>query len=325
MACICDRRHLSRRGAGVKAYARAAKGVSVACAIVLLAVGTGLGAFGALGDASGAARGGAAAAAARQAAAVDVHTWRGADDDGAAAAAVFADCNGHAALCARRLDEVAFAGAHNAMSTVQEGWALANHYWSARRALEAGVFALGLDLHYDAGGTSDAQQLSAGDGKVRYGKARRFSELPISRRTLAGLAKAKWEKMTDIQRAALPHALAGRDILGAAKTGSGKTLAFLVAVLERLHRERWSTGDGLGALIVTPTRELALQIFEVLRKVGARHALSAALLTGGKRDFVEEQSRVARMAGMTSGLHVAAGASSDPGASSLLGQCRLTN
>lgn len=133
-------------------------------------------------------------------------------------------------------------------------------------------------LHYDAGGTSDAQQLSAGDGKVRYGKARRFSELPISRRTLAGLAKAKWEKMTDIQRAALPHALAGRDILGAAKTGSGKTLAFVVPLLERLYRLRWGVMDGLGGLIISPTRELALQIFEVLRAAGAHHTLSAGLV-----------------------------------------------
>ena len=123
-----------------------------------------------------------------------------------------------------------------------------------------------------------------------------FEEMPLSSRTKAGLQAGGFTAPTAIQAACIPHALVGRDVLGAARTGSGKTLAFLVVVLERLHRERWSTGDGLGALIVTPTRELALQIFEVLRKVGARHALSAALLTGGKRDFVEEQSRVARMA-----------------------------
>jgi superfamily II DNA/RNA helicase len=54
-----------------------------------------------------------------------------------------------------------------------------------------------------------------------------------------------------------------RDVLGAAKTGSGKTLAFVVPVLEKLFREGWSLADGLAALIITPTRELALQIFEV--------------------------------------------------------------
>ena len=101
--------------------------------------------------------------------------------------------------------------------------------------------------------------------------------------------------MTDIQLAAIPHALAGRDVLGAAKTGSGKTLAFVVPLLEKLYREGWSLADGLGALVITPTRELALQIFEVLRAVGKGHMFSAALLTGGKKEFREEQRRVPRM------------------------------
>ena len=53
-------------------------------------------------------------------------------------------------------------------------------------------------------------------------------------------------------------------------------------MVEKLYRLRWSAYDGLGALIISPTRELALQIFEELRKVGARHDLSAGLLIGGK-------------------------------------------
>ena len=107
-------------------------------------------------------------------------------------------------------------------------------------------------------------------GKVVYDKRKKFSELPISKRTLDGLAGGKFQRMTDIQRAAIPHALAGRDVLGAAKTGSGKTLAFLVPVLELLHRLRWSSMDGLGAVVISPTRELAMQIFDVLRVVGGR-------------------------------------------------------
>ncbi len=54
-----------------------------------------------------------------------------------------------------------------------------------------------------------------------------------------------------------------RDILGAAKTGSGKTLAFLVPLLEKLFHAKWSKDDGLGALVISPTRELAIQIFQV--------------------------------------------------------------
>lgn len=62
--------------------------------------------------------------------------------------------------------------------------------------------------------------------------------------------------MTDIQAKSLPVSLKGKDVLGAAKTGSGKTLAFLIPVLEILYRRKWGLQDGLGALIISPTREL---------------------------------------------------------------------
>jgi ATP-dependent RNA helicase DDX10/DBP4 len=122
-----------------------------------------------------------------------------------------------------------------------------------------------------------------------------FQDFPISSKTLQGLSKAKFLTPTDIQAATLPHALYGRDILGAAKTGSGKTLAFIIPIFERLFLERWDLQDGLAAIIVTPTRELALQIFEVLRVVGKKHQLSAGLVTGGKKEFEEEQARVIKM------------------------------
>jgi ATP-dependent RNA helicase DDX10/DBP4 len=93
--------------------------------------------------------------------------------------------------------------------------------------------------------------------------------------------------MTRIQQAAIPHALAGRDILGAARTGSGKTLAFVVPLLERLFRERWAAGDGLAALVVSPTRELAAQIFEVLRAVGAQHEALRKRAAGLRPDVVQ--------------------------------------
>ncbi|CAM9119818.1 unnamed protein product, partial [Discosporangium mesarthrocarpum] len=122
-----------------------------------------------------------------------------------------------------------------------------------------------------------------------------FSALPLSERTVRGLKDGKFMTMTEIQVAALPHALAGRDVLGAAKTGSGKTIAFLVPLVENLYRSRITFGDGLAALVISPTRELALQIFEVLRVIGKRHNLSAGLITGGKKEFREEQLRVPRM------------------------------
>lgn len=68
-----------------------------------------------------------------------------------------------------------------------------------------------------------------------YAGSTKFSQLPISKKTKAGLRDAKYVKMTDIQRASLPHSLCGRDILGAAKTGSGKTLAFIIPVSALFH------------------------------------------------------------------------------------------
>ena len=71
-----------------------------------------------------------------------------------------------------------------------------------------------------------------------------------------GLKKASFVDMTDIQVKSLPIALKCKDVLGAARTGSGKTLAFLIPVLEMLYRRKWGPQDGLGALIISPTREL---------------------------------------------------------------------
>ncbi|KAI9216587.1 P-loop containing nucleoside triphosphate hydrolase protein [Blastocladiella britannica] len=121
-----------------------------------------------------------------------------------------------------------------------------------------------------------------------------FTHLPISTKTVEGLKAAGFESMTDVQRAAIPLAICGRDVLGAAKTGSGKTLAFVIPILEALHRAHWSSDDGLGALILSPTRELAMQIFGVLREVGAQHSFSAGLIIGGK-NLKQEKERMTRM------------------------------
>ncbi|RYO75597.1 hypothetical protein DL766_009701 [Monosporascus sp. MC13-8B] len=122
----------------------------------------------------------------------------------------------------------------------------------------------------------------------------KFSELPLTAPTASGLGASHFENLTDIQAKAIPLALKGRDVLAAAKTGSGKTLAFLVPVLEKLYRARFTEYDGLGALVVSPTRELAVQTFEVLRKIGRHHSFSAGLVIGGK-SLKEEAERLGRM------------------------------
>ncbi|XP_043523949.1 probable ATP-dependent RNA helicase DDX10 [Frieseomelitta varia] len=122
-------------------------------------------------------------------------------------------------------------------------------------------------------------------------KITKFTDLPLSTKTLKGLAENDYVEMTDIQRQSIGLALRGCDILGAAKTGSGKTLAFLIPVLEILYCKQWTRLDGLGALVITPTRELAYQIYEMLRKIGHYHDISAGLIIGGK-DLKFEKRRM---------------------------------
>ncbi|XP_061484627.1 probable ATP-dependent RNA helicase DDX10 [Rhineura floridana] len=119
----------------------------------------------------------------------------------------------------------------------------------------------------------------------------RFSDFPLSKKTLKGLQEAQYRMVTEIQRQTIGLALQGKDVLGAAKTGSGKTLAFIVPALEILYRQQWTFMDGLGVLIISPTRELAYQTFEVLRKVGKNHDFSGGLIIGGK-DLKQESSRI---------------------------------
>jgi ATP-dependent RNA helicase DDX10/DBP4 len=123
-----------------------------------------------------------------------------------------------------------------------------------------------------------------------------FSDLPLSAPTVEGLKAAHFSTLTDIQSKAIPLALKGADILGAAKTGSGKTLAFLVPVLENLYRAQCIGQDaGMGAMIISPTRELAIQIFDVLRKIGGKgHLFAAGLIIGGK-SLRDERDALSRM------------------------------
>ncbi|CAG0879202.1 unnamed protein product [Darwinula stevensoni] len=123
---------------------------------------------------------------------------------------------------------------------------------------------------------------------------KRFQDLPLCKKTQRGLWDAGYQFLTEIQRESIPLSLQGCDVLGAAKTGSGKTLAFIIPVLERLMSMQWTALDGLGVLIITPTRELAYQIFEILKKVGKYHDFSAALIIGG-RDWAYERMRMDRM------------------------------
>lgn len=99
-----------------------------------------------------------------------------------------------------------------------------------------------------------------------------FTELNLAPKTSQAIAEMGFTELTPIQRKAIPPILAGRDVLGAAKTGSGKTLAFLIPAIELLHSLKFKTRNGTGVLIVSPTRELALQMFGVARELMAHHS-----------------------------------------------------
>ncbi|KIP11488.1 hypothetical protein PHLGIDRAFT_27952 [Phlebiopsis gigantea 11061_1 CR5-6] len=108
-----------------------------------------------------------------------------------------------------------------------------------------------------------------------------FSELELSEPTARALADMGFTTMTSIQEKSIPPLLAGKDVLGAARTGSGKTLAFLIPAVELLHRMKFKPRNGTGIVIVSPTRELALQIFGVAKELMAHHSQTFGIVMGG--------------------------------------------
>jgi ATP-dependent RNA helicase RhlE len=92
------------------------------------------------------------------------------------------------------------------------------------------------------------------------------------------LSAAKFSLPTPVQAAAIPHALAGRDVVATAQTGTGKTLAFLVPVIERLLAQKT---PGVAVLTLVPTRELAMQVAEQYDALRGRLLRSAAVVVGG--------------------------------------------
>ena len=103
----------------------------------------------------------------------------------------------------------------------------------------------------------------------------RFSDLGIKKNLLEILSKKGFETPTPIQHQIIPGGLEGKDVIGIAQTGTGKTLAFGIPMIQRLGLYK---GQGL---VVVPTRELALQVDEALRKVGSPLGLRTAVVIGG--------------------------------------------
>ncbi len=119
-----------------------------------------------------------------------------------------------------------------------------------------------------------------------------FQQLSIHPAILRALAQENYVEPTPIQTKAIPPALSGRDLLGCAQTGTGKTAAFAVPILQRLGARPLpvQVRRPVRALILTPTRELALQIYESFLAYGRYTGLRAAVVFGGVAQGPQEQS-----------------------------------
>ncbi|KAF5355971.1 hypothetical protein D9756_004241 [Leucocoprinus leucothites] len=119
-----------------------------------------------------------------------------------------------------------------------------------------------------------------------------FSTYDLSSQTQKALEEMGFKTMTPIQAKSIPLLLAGKDVLGAARTGSGKTLAFLVPAIELLHRLKFKPMNGTGIIIISPTRELALQIFGVAKDLMVHHSQTFGIIMGGANRRAEADKLV---------------------------------
>eukprot|EP00924_Labyrinthula_sp_SR-Ha-C_P001276 snap_masked-scaffold_7-processed-gene-19.60-mRNA-1 protein AED:0.09 eAED:0.09 QI:0/-1/0/1/-1/1/1/0/661 len=118
-----------------------------------------------------------------------------------------------------------------------------------------------------------------------------FSDLPISTITLKALTSSNFTKLTPIQSLSILPALLGHDLLCQAQTGSGKTLSFLIPLLEKLFLTQFTSTLGVGAIVLSPTRELAVQTYDVLRMVGKHHNLTAGVFVGSGQSKIKGTKR----------------------------------
>jgi ATP-dependent RNA helicase RhlE len=118
-----------------------------------------------------------------------------------------------------------------------------------------------------------------------------FKELKVIPPILKALEKENYEVPTPIQEKAIPYILEGRDLLGCAQTGTGKTAAFAIPTLQLLCEDKQAhhTDRNIKALIVTPTRELALQIYESFCTYGKYTRLKYCVIFGGVSQKPQEQ------------------------------------
>uniref|UniRef100_A0A182QVW2 RNA helicase n=1 Tax=Anopheles farauti TaxID=69004 RepID=A0A182QVW2_9DIPT len=118
-------------------------------------------------------------------------------------------------------------------------------------------------------------------GKKGKKKSGGFQAMGLSPPVLKGILKMGYKVPTPIQRKTIPIIMDGRDVVAMAKTGSGKTGCFLIPLFEKLKQREAKAGGGARALILSPTRELAIQTFKFIKQLGRFMDLKTILVLGG--------------------------------------------
>lgn len=108
-----------------------------------------------------------------------------------------------------------------------------------------------------------------------------FDNLNLDSKLLQAIEKCGYSQPTDIQRQAIPAVLSGRDLMASAQTGTGKTAAFVLPALQRLLQPSRVTGNGPRVLVLTPTRELAMQVSENVEQFGRFTRFTSGNVVGG--------------------------------------------
>lgn len=107
--------------------------------------------------------------------------------------------------------------------------------------------------------------------------------MEISEKTLKAVTEMGFTHLTKIQAETIPHLLQLRSVIACAKTGSGKTLAFLIPVIEYMYKIKFKPRNGTGVIIISPTRELATQTYDVLKQLMKYHSQRHGLVIGGAK------------------------------------------
>jgi len=152
------------------------------------------------------------------------------------------------------------------------------------------------DIKLDDAGWKSKLNLPVKDKRIKTAdvtatKGHEFEDYCLKRELLMGIFEKGWENPSPIQEASIPIALTGRDILARAKNGTGKTGAYVIPILERIDTSK----DKIQALIIVPTRELALQTSQICIEVSKHMGCKVMATTGGtnlKEDIMRLQQQV---------------------------------